>query len=116
GGGRERDVVLEVAVRRWYRIRDLVDLTLVDARGVRMAVAGYAPAGRDHHLMVAFGPAGTLPEIVRGVAAHLAGSPEQVRPVIDVHLWHEGEPRDVEAVAEALRGTLTAGAFGRPVH
>jgi acetyl-CoA carboxylase carboxyltransferase component len=65
--------------------------------------------------MVAFGAADTLPAVVRGVAGHLAGCPGQVRPVLDVHLWQTGEPGDVDAVAEALRGTLD-GRFGRPVH
>jgi acetyl/propionyl-CoA carboxylase alpha subunit/acetyl-CoA carboxylase carboxyltransferase component len=116
GSDRQRDAVLEVAARRYYRIRDLADLGLVDAGGVRMAVADYPYAGRHHRLVVAFGAAGTLPEIVRGVAAHLAGSAEQVHPVIDLHLWQAGEPGDVDAVAEALRATLGADGFGRPVH
>jgi acetyl/propionyl-CoA carboxylase alpha subunit/acetyl-CoA carboxylase carboxyltransferase component len=115
GDRAERDVLLEVAARRYYRIRDLVDLAVVDAGEVRMAVADYTYADRHHHLMVAYGAAATLPGIVRGMAAHLAGSPAQVLPEIDLHLWQEGEPGDVDAVAEALRGTLTASGFGRPV-
>jgi acetyl-CoA carboxylase carboxyltransferase component/biotin carboxyl carrier protein len=116
GSGRERDVVLEVAARRYYRIRDLADLALIDADGVPMAVADYAHAGGHHRLMVAYGTVDALPAIVGAVATHLAGVPEQILPLLDVHLWQAGESGDVDAVAEALRRTLGAGDSGRPAH
>ena len=112
----ERDVVLEAAARRYYRIRDLADLALVDADGVRLAVADYPHAGNRCHLMVAFGAADTLPAIVRAVAGHLAQVPSELQPILDVHLWQAGEPGDVDAVAAELRGALAPAGFGRPMH
>jgi acetyl/propionyl-CoA carboxylase alpha subunit/acetyl-CoA carboxylase carboxyltransferase component len=116
GDARERDIALEVAARRYYRIRDLADLALVDADGTRLAVANYAHAGRRFHLMVAYGAADGLPAIVKAVAGHLASVPADVGPVLDVHLWEAGEAGEVEAVAERLRGTLQSTGFGRPMH
>jgi acetyl/propionyl-CoA carboxylase alpha subunit/acetyl-CoA carboxylase carboxyltransferase component len=116
GDRRERDVTLEVAARRYYRIRDLADLALVDTDGVRMAVADYAHAGNTFHLMVAFGAADSLPGIVGAVARHLADVPEQARPVLEVHLWQTGEPGEVDAVAVGLQRTLASGVPGRPMH
>jgi acetyl/propionyl-CoA carboxylase alpha subunit/acetyl-CoA carboxylase carboxyltransferase component len=112
----ERDVVLEAAARRYYRIRALADLALVDADGVRLAVADYAHAGDRCHLMVAFGAADTLPAIVRAVAGHLAQVPSELQPILDVHLWQAGEPGDVDTVAAELRGALAPAGFGRRMH
>jgi acetyl/propionyl-CoA carboxylase alpha subunit/acetyl-CoA carboxylase carboxyltransferase component len=116
GGERERDVALEVAARRYYRIRDLAHLALVDADGTRLAVAQYTHAGASFHLMVAYSAADQLPEIVGAVARHLADVPEGVRPILDLHLWRTGEPGDVEAVGEELRRALESPGFGRPMH
>ena len=116
GDGRERDVTLEVAARRYYRIRDLDDLALVDVDGTRLAVADYAHAGRRFHLMVAYASADDLPELVSAVAAHLADVPAQLAPVVDVHLWRAGEPDDVEAVAARVLHSLETSGFGRPMH
>jgi acetyl-CoA carboxylase carboxyltransferase component len=112
----ERDVVLEAAARRYYRIRELGDLALIDADRMRLAVAEYPHAGNRVHLMVAFGAADTLPAIVRAVAGHLTQVPAEREPVLDVHLWQAGEPGDVDAVAEGLRDVLESIGFGRPLH
>jgi acetyl/propionyl-CoA carboxylase alpha subunit/acetyl-CoA carboxylase carboxyltransferase component len=116
GGGRERDVALEVAARRYYRIRDLVDFALVDVDGTRLAVADYAHAGSHFHLMVAYTSADGLPAIVRAVARHLTDVPAGRRPIVDVHVWRAGAPDDVEAVAEWLQRTLASAGFRRPMH
>jgi acetyl/propionyl-CoA carboxylase alpha subunit/acetyl-CoA carboxylase carboxyltransferase component len=116
GGRAERDVALEVAARRYYRIRELADFALVDADGTRLAVADYPHAGERFHLVVAFGAADTLPAIVRALARHLAGVPAERRAILDAHLWEAGEPGDVEAVAERLRRALAPAVSGRPMH
>jgi acetyl/propionyl-CoA carboxylase alpha subunit/acetyl-CoA carboxylase carboxyltransferase component len=115
GTPRERDVALEVAARRYYRIRDLAGLTLVDADGTRLAVADYADATGRAHLMVAYAAAGTLPALVHAVARHLAVVPADRHAVLDAHLWQAGEAEDVEAVADRVRRDLTGTGFGRPM-
>jgi acetyl/propionyl-CoA carboxylase alpha subunit/acetyl-CoA carboxylase carboxyltransferase component len=116
GDPRERDVVLEAAARRYYRIRDLADFALIDADGVRLAVADYPHAGNRCHLMVGFGAADTLPTIVRAVAGHLAQVPAELEAILDVHLWQYGEPGDVDRVADELQRVLGSTGFGRPMH
>jgi acetyl/propionyl-CoA carboxylase alpha subunit/acetyl-CoA carboxylase carboxyltransferase component len=116
GDERERDVALEVAARRYYRIRDLADLALVDVDGTRLAVADYAHASGSFHLMVAYGPADQLPAIVEAVARHVADVRAGVGPILDVHLWQAGEPGEVEAVGDELRRALQSPGFGRPMH
>ena len=116
GDGRERDLALEVATRRYYRIRDLSDFTLVDADGTRLAVADYAHAGGRFHLMVAYAAADQLPALAGAVARHLAEVPPGLGPILDVHLWQAGEPEDVDAVAERLQRSLASAGFGRPMH
>jgi acetyl/propionyl-CoA carboxylase alpha subunit/acetyl-CoA carboxylase carboxyltransferase component len=116
GDARERDLALEVAARRYYRIRDLRDLELVEVDGRRLAVADYARAGARFRLIVAYSPAGELGALAGAVARHLAETPPELRPVVDVHLWQAGEPDDVDALAERLRRVLGSVDYGRPVH
>jgi acetyl/propionyl-CoA carboxylase alpha subunit/acetyl-CoA carboxylase carboxyltransferase component len=116
GGGPERDVALEVATRRYYRIRDLADFEIVDAEGTRLGVADYTHGGRRFHLMVAYAAAERLPAVAAAVARHLVHVPADLAPILDLHLWEQGEPGEVEAVGERLRRTLESPGFGRSVH
>jgi acetyl/propionyl-CoA carboxylase alpha subunit/acetyl-CoA carboxylase carboxyltransferase component len=116
GDAREGDLALEVAARRYYRIRDLVDLELIEVDGTRLAVADYAHAGARFHLMVAYAPAREVGALAGAVARHLAETPPELRPVVDAHLWQPGEPDDVDVVAERLRRALGSVDYGRPVH
>ena len=116
GGRRQRDVALEVAARRYYRIRELADFGLVDVDGTRLAVADYAHAGSLFHLTVAYASADELPELATAVARHLVDVAGERAPVLDVHLWQAGEPGQVDAVAERLQRTLASTEFGRPMH
>jgi acetyl-CoA carboxylase carboxyltransferase component len=116
GDGRARDVALEVAARRYYRIRDLADLALVDVDGTRLAVADYAHAGSRFHLMVGYASAEGLPAMVRAAARHLRDVPAGHGPILDVHLWQAGEPDEVEAAAERLGRSLADPGFGRRMH
>jgi len=116
GDERERDVALEVATRRYYRIRPLQDFEVVDADGTRLGVADYDHAGRRIHLMVAYATPDGLPTLVAAVARHLAHMPAELAPILDLHLWDEGNPGEVEAVGERLRRSLQSPGFGRPMH
>jgi acetyl/propionyl-CoA carboxylase alpha subunit/acetyl-CoA carboxylase carboxyltransferase component len=116
GGDAERDVALEVAARRYYRIRDLAHFALVRIDGTRLAVADYPHAGKPFHVMVAYTPADELPAVVHAVNRHLTDVPPDRRPILDVHVWQQGEPGEVDAVGDQLRRTLAARGFERRMH
>ncbi|MGW5718694.1 ATP-binding protein [Amycolatopsis sp. NPDC003865] len=116
GDERARDVALEVSVRRYYRIRELGPVDLVDAGGVRLAVSGYRHHDELFHLVVAYGPADGLAALAAAVGRYLEGVAAHLRPVLDLHLWAGAEPDDT--LRDHLRDVLAAatGVTGRPLH
>ncbi|HET9444308.1 MAG TPA: carboxyl transferase domain-containing protein [Acidimicrobiales bacterium] len=116
GDDAARDVVLEVAARRYYRIRRLEDLGMVHAGDDRLAVAGYDHAGRRVHLVIAYASLDDLARLGQGIARHLAGVPGTCAPVIDLHLWSGGRAAVADVLAEQVRLVLEGAGFDRPVH
>jgi acetyl/propionyl-CoA carboxylase alpha subunit/acetyl-CoA carboxylase carboxyltransferase component len=117
GGPALRNVVLEVATRRYYRIRDLGEFRLADADGWRLGVTDYGLDGRRFHMVAAYADADDLAALARAVAGHLAAVPPGERPILDLHLWTEGSAAgDVDEVSDRLRTTLDAVGWGRPLH
>ncbi|HEU5470989.1 MAG TPA: carboxyl transferase domain-containing protein [Actinophytocola sp.] len=112
GTEQERAVALEVAARRYYRIRDVTDVTLVAVDGIRMAAADYHLAGFDVHLMVGCSPVDDLPALVPAVVRHLAAVAAE--PVLDLHLWQDTDLGEANAVRDRLLRDLNG--FGRPMH
>jgi acetyl/propionyl-CoA carboxylase alpha subunit/acetyl-CoA carboxylase carboxyltransferase component len=116
GDERERDVALEVATRRYYRIRDLEGFEIVGADGTRLGVSEYTLDGRRFHLMVAYAAAERLPAVAAAVARHVAQLPAGLAPILDLHLWEEGDPGEVEAVGQRVRRTLRSPGLGWTMH
>ncbi|MBE1495759.1 acetyl/propionyl-CoA carboxylase alpha subunit/acetyl-CoA carboxylase carboxyltransferase component [Amycolatopsis lexingtonensis] len=114
GGERARDVALEVSARRYYRIRDLGPVDLVDAGGVRLAVAGYRHRDELFHLVVGCGAAEGLDTLADAVGRYLEGVAAHLRPVLDLHVWAGAEPD--ETLREHLRDVLAAAVTGRALH
>ena len=121
GDARERDLALEVAARRYYRIRDLEDLEVVEVDGTRLAVADYAHAGARFHLMVAYAPAGELDALAarwpgtwpgRGRAAARRRRP----PVAGGRARRRGRPRRAAAARAGVGRLRPAGAPDRRHH
>ena len=116
GDAPTRDAVLEVATSRYYRTRDLTDIALLEAGGNRLAVAEYDHDGVRFHLIVAFAPVDDLVAVIGAARLHLADTPEDRGAILDLHLWRDGEPDDVDVVAERLRRTIASTDLGRPAH
>ncbi|WIX98588.1 carboxyl transferase domain-containing protein [Amycolatopsis mongoliensis] len=116
GGEAARDVALEVSARRYYRIRELGPVDLVDAGGTRLAVSGYRHRDELFHLMVACGAADGLPVLAAAVGRYLEGLAADLRPVLDLHVWADTEPDD--DLRDHLRDVLAAaaGVARRPLH
>ena len=66
-----RDVVLEVAARRYYRIRDLGDVRLLEIEGQQLAATEYRRDGHTFHLVVGFAEVDRLPSLLGAVGEHL---------------------------------------------
>ena len=111
-----RDIVLEVAARRYYRIRDLDDVRLVGIDGQQLAATEYRRDGHTFHLVVGFAEVDGLPSLLGAVGRHLVEVPDDFEPILDVHLWQDEIPDDVEAIGEGLRSTIESIGLGRSAH
>ena len=115
-----RSKVLEIRLRRYYRIRDLQQVTSIGGRCGPLATADYdQPYGRIH-VVVAYADAGQgdpdLTEVIARMRTHTAGVAESRLVVLDITLRWPDLPADADAAAETLRRALMAQPVGRPVH
>ena len=111
-----RNCILEVYVRRFYRIRELHGLDHDTVEGVQLAYADYEHEGTAVHLVHAYLPFEDLPGLSRAVATHLEGVPSDREVVVDVALWRQGERPDIEDLTAQATTLLGACDFGRPLH
>ncbi|MBV8177911.1 MAG: ATP-grasp domain-containing protein, partial [Mycobacterium sp.] len=112
----ERRVLLEVYVRRFYRIRELRDLAFDQRDGRLLATADYDFEGRPIHLVAAYAPLTELPELSRAIAGHLGTVDVGRQVVVDLALWRHGETADIDAVVAEAEKLLADCDFGRLLH
>jgi acetyl/propionyl-CoA carboxylase alpha subunit/acetyl-CoA carboxylase carboxyltransferase component len=108
-----REVLLEVYVRRFYRIRQLRDLAFDQRDGYLLCVSDYDWENKRIHLVVGYTELTELPDLARAVAAHLADVPSDRQVVLDVTCWRVGEHVPAEQTAPELERLLTRCRFGR---
>ncbi|WP_158221021.1 carboxyl transferase domain-containing protein [Kineosporia sp. R_H_3] len=118
-----RRTLLEVYVRRFYRIRPLRDLRTLVVGGHLVAAADYTHDGRDVHLVVAYAPLEDLPSVADAVGEHLVAPapgtppvPASTDVVLDVVTWQAGERPEIDATAAAVADLLGAVDVGRRLH
>ena len=111
-----RAVVLEVYIRRFYRIRTLGDITVADADGSCCATTNYEIDGRSIQLVVGYLPLHELPTWADRVATMLAALPPDRELVVDVVTWRTGVIPDIEATAAEVAQVAGESSFGRRLH
>ncbi|HRW20021.1 MAG TPA: biotin carboxylase N-terminal domain-containing protein, partial [Dermatophilaceae bacterium] len=111
-----RDCVLEVYLRRFYRIRDLQDVGFEDAAGFRLGHADYDHEGMPVHLVVSYAALDELPALAQAIQGHLRGVSSDPEVVVDVVLWRDGTRGDIDELAEQARELLSHSDFGRVLH
>ena len=128
GGAAFRQVLLEVYARRFYRIRPLGRAAFHAGVGEhdrhQFAVTEYEHDGMVVHLVVAYTPLATLPQLSRAVASHLAGLDREAAPlggaerkiVVDVTMWRYGECPPIQDTASEVSELLLECRFGRTLH
>jgi acetyl/propionyl-CoA carboxylase alpha subunit/acetyl-CoA carboxylase carboxyltransferase component len=108
-----RRTMLEVLVRRYYRIRDLERLTMRDVGGRSCAVAEYEFDGRHIHLFATHTAYAHLGDAARALAALIADVPADHDVVVDFFVCREAASEDPDAAAAAVRGVLDGAGFAR---
>jgi len=111
------EAVLEVYIRRFYRIRAIGRVESVEvAAGVQLATTSYHLDSRVIHLVVGYTPLVELPAFARAVAAHLGAIPASHEVVLDLVTWRESERAQIDEVAAEVSDLVRACDFGHVLH
>ena len=109
-----REAMLEAMMRRYYRIRDLEDITVSTLDGRSFAAAEYEHLGARVHL---FATHASHPEMARAFAdlrRIVGGAPPEGRQVaVDLYVWDPGELPDEGATAAEIAALLADPGFPR---
>jgi len=111
--------LLEIYTRRFYRIRELHDLSIVEQEGRLLGTADYDHEDRSIHLVTGYARLEELPELSRAIAGHLTMTDAGREPVVDLALWRHGEAPDddvIDAILLAAEKELSDCHFGRLLH
>ncbi len=115
-----REAVLEAAVRRYYRIRHLTEVACTEIAGQQLCSAAYEEADGRVRLMLAYAASTELARLATAVSTWLGGVPAGARPVVDVHVWHDGALPTAESADRLVRDRfaerVAADPASRPPH
>ena len=109
-----REAILEVLLRRFYRIRALDEIRVESVEGQPFAVASYEREGRSRHALLAHGADAGLATALAGMGRLAAAAPAGREPVGDVFLWRPEGPGDAETNAAEMRAVLAGVPLPRP--
>ncbi|MGV1006493.1 MAG: carboxyl transferase domain-containing protein, partial [Candidatus Nanopelagicales bacterium] len=108
------EILLEIRAQRWYRTRDLRDLSFT-GDGPLLASADYDFEDRRIHLVMTYADLADLPTLGAAIARHLREVPPVRQPVIDLMLHTSGPTASADELSAALLEQLSAWELGRPV-
>jgi acetyl-CoA carboxylase carboxyltransferase component len=105
--------LLEIRAGRWYRIRELRDLRVVQVDGIPLCCADYDYEGRKIHVVLAFTPVEGIEPIGDAIAKHLAGVDPARAPIVDLMCWRQDAQPNGDDLAADLRARLAPWHLGR---
>ncbi len=111
-----REVLLDVHVRRFYRIRPLHDLRFAEYSGQPIGAADYEFDGKVVHVVATYAPFADTQHVARAISEHLATVDPDRLIVADLVLWRAGRCADTGEIATEAQRMLGACEFGRPMH
>ena len=106
-------VLLEVYTRRYYRTRELRDLSFDEQDGLLLCSADYDWENKHIHLVTGYVELSRLPEAAHAVAEHLNGVPDARQVTVDLATWRDGPHASVEETAPVVEDLLARCDFGR---
>ena len=106
-----RGLMLEVMIRRYYRIRQLEDVRTFDACGRTWGAARYAEDGRRVQVLNTVAARDELPAVAAQAAAALHAAKSSEEAVVDLNLWDPEGPADSDALEPASRAGVESAGF-----
>jgi acetyl/propionyl-CoA carboxylase alpha subunit/acetyl-CoA carboxylase carboxyltransferase component len=111
-----RQAMLEVLLRRYYRFRELRQITSGRIKGVDYAGAEYDFEGRRIHVFAAHASEDRLGQAVKALRPLIDPIPPEHEVVVDFYLWRPQTAPDPEEARRGLEAALADVAFGRPIR
>ncbi|MGH9642748.1 MAG: carbamoyl-phosphate synthase subunit L, partial [Terriglobales bacterium] len=111
-----REVMLEVFLRRYYRIRMLMDVRSWAADGRCYASTEYDHEGMRVHVFSTHSDYARLAETARTLNPLMAEIPDDHEIVIDLYAWHSEPLSDPETTQQEICALLQQAGFARPIH
>ncbi len=109
-------VLLEVHLRRYYRIRPIREVATDDSGGYLLCSADYDFEQRHVHVVVAYVTPDRLSDAATAIAQHADRLDPRCLLVVDLAMWRPGEPQEAEATTLELQALLARCDFGRELH
>ncbi|MFN8122791.1 MAG: biotin carboxylase N-terminal domain-containing protein [Thermoleophilia bacterium] len=104
-GAGDREPMLEILVRRHYKIRDLTDIRHTRADGFQLLIGTYTRTGRTVRLVAALADLSDLSAAARAVAATAAEVSEGAGVVVDLYA-RASELMDEDALVAVVEGSM----------
>ncbi len=106
-----RQLMLEVLIRRYYRIRTIEELQSWAADQQCYVSAEYDHEGKRVHVFTTYAEYGQLGAVTRTLVPLIEKIPADHEVVMDLCVWRPGGPGDPEATQEEVRATLNQVGF-----
>ncbi|MFL6232681.1 MAG: carboxyl transferase domain-containing protein [Thermoanaerobaculia bacterium] len=101
-----RAALLEILVRRYYRIRELGEIRTTVLDGQTVAVADYLHRGAPVHLIAIHTGHSRLAWSLEALSRLAAETAPEIETVADLYLWRPGEPLPEDADADEIAALL----------
>ena len=102
-----RGALLELMTRRYYRMRELSDVTVCDRDGLTCVTAEYEFDGRPIHLLSTHVDRDRLAEAVEAIRPELTDVSADRDIVVDVYVWAPGQVADPEVERAEITAVLS---------
>lgn len=110
-----QQAILEVRARRWYRNRELHNLSVDVRGGVQMCTADYDFEQRRIHVVMVAAPVEDIPGLGEAVAEHMAQVDPSRSPIVDVMSWRSDCSTTGDDLVAALQEATQGWDLGRPI-
>ena len=111
-----RQLMLEVFIRRYYRIRMLMDVQSWVADGQCYASTEYDHENKRVHVFSTHSDYARLTETARTLNPLIAEIPDDHEIVIDLYSWHSSPLPEPDATQQEICSLLQKAGFIRPIH
>ena len=111
-----RHTMLEVLIRRYYRIRKVENLQALEVDGHSLVTAEYDHEGKRIHALAMYADYADASKAAQATASFAASVPPEHDVVLDIYLSKSGKLADVETAEADLRKMINHVVFPRPLR